>query len=107
MGVDLSGRHGDLYMNHITWAHCLRIALAFGWKPEGTEAPDYGDSVLTTSPDKWDNMNYVSNSYQWVKDTDAKKMSAAILRALDESKTLQPITDRLALLAEALSDMRE
>jgi hypothetical protein len=108
MGVDLSGRHGDLYMNHMSWEQCLSIAFAFGWKPEGTEAPDFGDDCqLTIPPDKWDNMDYVSNSYQWVKDTDAQKMSAALLRALPAPKTSQLITEKNAVLSETFSDMWE
>ena len=109
MGVDLSGPHGGLYMNHLSWSACLGVAFAFGWKPEGTEAPDFGDDCqLTISAEEWDDMDYTSNSSQWVKDTDAQAMSAALLRGLDACKTAQPISDEQhALLSETFPDMSE
>jgi hypothetical protein len=109
MGVDLSGRHGRLYMNQLSWSSCLGVAFAFGWEPEGTEAPDFGDDCqLTISAEEWDNMDYTSNSAQWVKDTDAQAMWAALLRALDACKTAQPISDtQHALLSETFPDMSE
>ena len=109
MGVDLSGRHGRLSMNLLSWHDCLGVAFAFGWEPEGTEAPDFGDDCeRTISPEKWDDMDYTSSSAQWVKDTDAQAMSAALLRALDACKTAQPISDKQhALLSETFPDMSE
>lgn len=93
MGFDLSGAGGALYLNRSSWSHCLRMADAFGWEPEGTEAPkltmydpDRGSVALTGSWVKWDG-GYFTNNYQGVTDTDAKALAAALDRAITAVET--------------------
>lgn len=81
MGYDLSG---GLHLNSWSWAYCLTLARAFGWKPEGTEAPQL---VLTEADEKearrtivlpeW-NGTYFTNDFQKVRGSDAAKLSLAI-----------------------------
>ena len=39
MGYDLMG-HGGASFNITAWPKLLDLAVCFGWKPEGTKAPD-------------------------------------------------------------------
>ena len=39
MGMDLLSNHGYERFSLRTWHECLKCAIEFGWKPEGTIAP--------------------------------------------------------------------
>jgi len=87
MGMSLCGKEGDIHFNIFTWNRILKLAYWYGWKPKGTEAPDwegiYGTPIHPDykHPD-WEG-TYFSNEGQFVTDRDANSIAAALEQALD------------------------
>jgi hypothetical protein len=85
MGYDLSG---GFSLNIWEWRYCLSLAQAFGWKPEGTEAPNFiftdadGKECQFTIPSERWSGTYFSNDFQWVRASDAHGLFVALDRAL-------------------------
>jgi hypothetical protein len=87
MGYDLSG---GLSLNAWGWEYCFALAQAFGWKPEGTEAPNHviyttdgrEECRIAIPPEEW-NGSYFTNEFQWVRASDALALSVAINSALE------------------------
>jgi hypothetical protein len=80
MGVDLIGRGGSWSCNWGAWYHLMEVAHKFGWNPQGTIAPDYWQG-------EWDKVDYFSNSFQTVTDSDARAIGMALLRAVSAAET--------------------
>jgi len=80
MSTGLYGRHGDKSFSAATWDGCFHLAVAFGWKPAGTNPP-----VVGAIRDDWDG-GYFSNEFQQVTDDDARAMARALTRALTALK---------------------
>jgi hypothetical protein len=103
MGYDLSG---GVSINRHGWFYCLAVARAFGWEPQGTEAPDQvtynADGTTTPSfsmpPDQWDG-NYVTNDWQFVTDSDAANLAAALDRAITAIKGAPATAEQRRVLA--------
>jgi|SRR5215217_1584142 hypothetical protein len=90
MGVDISGKGGDVHFNWQTWRALLTLAYDYGWKPAGTEPgrwvdPETGelDEQMSPNPDEWDG-SYFTNGFQWVTDEDAAHIADALEQALDD-----------------------
>ena len=64
------------------WPVVLKLAQSYGWKPEGTQGPDYDDPNLKMSDD-WDG-NYLTNDGQIVTDDDAAALADALESALPD-----------------------
>lgn len=80
MSMDLYSRHGEISFSAATWDGCFHLAVAFGWKPVGTNPPFVG-----TTRDDWDG-GYFGNDFQQVTDDDARAMADALTRALTALK---------------------
>jgi len=93
MGMDLLGRQGDARFSHGAWADCLDRAIAFGWQPEGTVAPQ----PWAWPGEKWGG-SYLSNDYQHVTDQDARALGEALLRAADALSAKANVRKRRARL---------
>jgi hypothetical protein len=83
MGVDLIGHEGKS-LGAATWDGLLELAVAFGWEPAGTTAPDYYEGPWRGT--------YCSNDGQRVSDKDARAISEALYRALTALKLQQKLT---------------
>ena len=109
MGVDLSGGPS---LNWAGWRFCLDVALRNGWQPEGTRAPDlvfYGPDGSVREErvpdDEW-NGGYCSNDGQWVTDSDARNLAAALDRAIALRHKLGLDEDNCCVLAEVADTAR-
>ena len=97
MGVDLIG-HGGASFNWHRWRACLDVAVAFGWEPAGTVAPDprKWNGLPVVAPEGDWNGTYCTNDYQEVTDLDARALGLALHRALAALSTGQTVTEEQA-----------
>src|SRR5262245_24352174 len=84
MGVSLNG-NWFVHYNWLEWGCLCKIALQFGWQPQGTEPSDYVSSVELCScyPTNRFCGCYFSNDDQTVTQSDAAEMGAALSRAAE------------------------
>ena len=64
MGMDLRGAGGVARYARTTWSDLLRLAYRYGWRPAGTEAPEWRDADGNPTEPRyrdWDGSNYFSN----------------------------------------------
>ena len=89
MSMDLLGAGGTERISHESWCKVLELAYQYGWKPQGTEPPQWCDAdgepckQLYWDPDEW-NGSYFTNDHQWVARQDAANIADALERALDD-----------------------
>ena len=83
MGVDLMG-HGGASFTWDAWRSCFNIALAFGWEPGKTLAPENYEG-------EWKG-GYFSNDYQEVTPEDAHALADALFMAVEHMKKRLPLT---------------
>jgi len=84
MGMDITSAFNnkfDRWYSAREWTFLLGIALAYGWKPSGTVRD--GDA-------NWGGY-YDSNDQQYVTPDDARNLSLALSRALDDHLSRPPI----------------
>jgi len=79
MSFGLYRGNDEFYCNGVVWGYLLRLAHQYGWEPQGTEGPDWGDEWAPFGD--WDG-GYVTNDHQIVKAEDAQNMAAALKKAL-------------------------
>ena len=92
MGMDLSGAGGFQRFSITSWGKILELAYEYGWKPQGTEAPQlafYNPETgeiqqISPDPDTWNSDNYFTNDFQWVTEADAANIADALEQALDD-----------------------
>jgi len=65
MGMDLVGKGGEISFNWAGWRYVLDFGVEYGWKPD-------------------DKTDYFTNSGQRLKNEDAKNLSIALQKGLDE-----------------------
>jgi hypothetical protein len=87
MGMDFQG-HGDASSSLQTWVAVYNVALAFGWKPAGTVAPE-----MFPGPGRWDG-TYFTSDFQKVRDDDAIALAAALRRALAALEARKRLTKK-------------
>ena len=92
MSFDLNGKGGSVSFSGWNWAFLLKLAIQYGWEPEGTRNPlSHPDSLV--SPDtidpEWPG-NYNTNDCQLVTDTDARSLGQALVRAADDIRKRDP-----------------
>ncbi len=85
MGYDLhSHAGGEFRWNQSDYPKVLRLAMAYGWQPEGTTNPPWGDGYWPEEDAKnWDGQ-YCSNELQIVSDADTANLARALERALED-----------------------
>ncbi len=105
MGVDFINLDNEdlrFRINHRGWRRIFRLAVMFGWEPQGTRQP-YGDfqkapwhqrdessfaALISDPPDdqflypRWDSGDYFSNFGQEVTDQDAFALADAVESAI-------------------------
>ena len=80
MGFDLASESGtNFQVRSSYWSFLLYLAQEYGWKMEGTRAPEGVD------PTGWD-MGYASNDGQVVSNKDASSLADALERAVVDPK---------------------
>ena len=87
MGYDLIGSGKTLSMNIRAWPTILRLAIAFGWKPEGCGPSAYYPELEERTPPRTPEgrlKTYFTNDGQTVSATDAMNLAQALDRALQE-----------------------
>ena len=72
------------------WCDLQRLALEYGWEPEGTTEPIRGHGCydLNLVPDGWDDDwcgSYTLSEWQLVSATDAQALGNALQAALDDA----------------------
>lgn len=106
------------------WEAALELAYLYGWKPAGTECPRTG--AWARSDDQmhepsWDGQDYFSYESQRVRRSDARALSAALLRAIlnvpdwpfadrpsssPAVDSSSPIPSRASVTADGITDHR-
>jgi hypothetical protein len=96
MGMDLSGKGGNLHYSHVNWRALLELADKYGWKPAGTEPPDsvfYHEDCTVDEEmtegyrqmyEDWDGSYFGNFCFQWVTDEDAANIADALEFALEK-----------------------
>ena len=75
---------GEFKWNQCTYPMVLSLARAYGWQPEGTTNPPWGDGYWSEENAKnWDG-RYCSNDLQIVSDADTANLARALERALED-----------------------
>src|SRR5262245_49103315 len=83
----------DLDFNHHSWSSLLAIAYDYGWRPAGThikiEALRFvdracNDEDLQEQVSEWDGNYSPCGMFQSVTEEDARTLSAALSKALDD-----------------------
>ncbi len=83
MGMDLSNRHGRSFRFTIfSWADMLDLAMAHGWKAQGTQPwePEDEDDCSWSGGDGWDG-SYATNDGQVVTASDSRNLARALVKA--------------------------
>ena len=76
------------------WLAILDLALAFGWRPEGTNDPDPGVPVTDPDQARWEPSAYFLAAGQRIGEDDARELAAAARRGLERVSADQvPLTD--------------
>jgi hypothetical protein len=92
MAMDLYGDGGILRWSFKGWRVVLSVAIRYGWRPMGTEPPDWdrdgvGDEQIAAENAEtaaaWDG-NYLSNNFQTVNALDARNLADALQSALSD-----------------------
>jgi hypothetical protein len=78
MAYTLQGTQGDFVLRESDFPQLLRLAIFYGWKPEGTKNPEHIEI------DKWDRNEYLNREGQFVKKTDAFSLSNALEQSLQD-----------------------
>jgi hypothetical protein len=104
MSYEILGSTGQYWSCHqCAWRHYLKIAIAFGWVPEGAffKCDEVGFGEHPSG-------SYSGNDWQIVTDDDARAMAAALNLAVATINARSPMTDEQAtVLNEFKFDKRE
>jgi hypothetical protein len=86
MGYDLISKSDGCHFSIGAWPWVLSLAFAFGWRPEGTEAPTIGEVLVECDPYSDWKGGYFSNDFQGVTEPDATAIGEALHRALETAR---------------------
>jgi hypothetical protein len=78
MAYTLQGTQGDFVLRDSDFPQLLRLAIFYGWKPEGTQNPDHIEI------DRWDRNEYLNREGQFVNKNDAFGLSNALEISLQD-----------------------
>jgi len=94
--LSIYGSCGEFAVSLCTWQRVLTLAERYGWKPEGTAAPDemaIEAEIWKGDPAEWDGAYFPSYGQQ-VTESDAKNLAAALERALPDIPDYDAIGER-------------